>query len=134
MNFSLKRDARIMRGTSYRFNREQDILCLVYMVSRTLRRWGSLKNLFYHFFREEHGDIKIALQGFVDYLMAVDTRPVYKHGQKPYGLLQLLPSPLKGSACKRMNLFLRWMVRTRDIDLGLWDRIPASKLVIPLDT
>ena len=133
-NFSLKRDGRFLRGISYRFNREEDILCLVYIVSRALKQWGSLKNLFYHFYREDHVDIKIALQGFIDYLTALDTTPVYKSAEKPYGLLQLLPSPRKGSACKRLNLFLRWMVRNRDIDLGIWDRIPASKLIIPLDT
>ena len=46
----------------------------------------------------------------------------------------LLPSPAKGSACKRLNLFLRWMVRCDDVDPGGWSDISLSKLVIPLDT
>ncbi|MCK4535312.1 MAG: TIGR02757 family protein, partial [Syntrophobacterales bacterium] len=46
----------------------------------------------------------------------------------------LLPLPAKGSACKRLNLFLRWMVRRDDVDPGGWDDISPSKLVIPLDT
>ena len=46
----------------------------------------------------------------------------------------LLTSPRDGSACKRMNLFLRWMVRRTPPDLGLWDFIDPSKLVVPLDT
>lgn len=46
----------------------------------------------------------------------------------------LLPSPIKGSACKRQNLFLRWMVREDDVDPGGWGRVLASKLVVPLDT
>ena len=46
----------------------------------------------------------------------------------------LLPSPAKGSSCKRLHLFLRWMVRRDDIDPGGWDDIPASALIIPLDT
>ncbi len=50
------------------------------------------------------------------------------------GLLQFFPSPSKGSACKRMNLFLRWMIRKRDIDFGIWKGIPENKLIIPLDT
>ncbi|MBW2545477.1 MAG: TIGR02757 family protein, partial [Deltaproteobacteria bacterium] len=45
-----------------------------------------------------------------------------------------VPLPAKGSACKRLNLFLRWMVRRDDVDPGGWDDIPPSKLVIPLDT
>jgi uncharacterized protein DUF2400 len=44
-------------------------------------------------------------------------------------------SPAAGSPCKRLNMFLRWMVRGPDgIDLGLWKFVPPSKLVIPLDT
>jgi len=46
----------------------------------------------------------------------------------------MLPDPAKGSACKRMNLFLRWMIRKDDLDFGLWNEIPPSKLVIPVDT
>lgn len=47
----------------------------------------------------------------------------------------LFPFPSKGSPCKRLNLFLRWMVRNGDgVDLGIWDDIPKNKLVIPLDT
>ncbi|MFZ3122817.1 MAG: TIGR02757 family protein [Thermodesulfovibrionales bacterium] len=49
-------------------------------------------------------------------------------------LIQFFPSPSKGSACKRMNLFLRWMIRKRDIDFGIWKGIPENKLIIPLDT
>ena len=44
-----------------------------------------------------------------------------------------LPSPVNGSACKRLNLFMRWMVRQDDVDPGGWARIPASKLIVPLD-
>ena len=43
------------------------------------------------------------------------------------------PSPLDGSACKRLNLFLRWMVRRDGVDLGVWKAVDAAHLVIPLD-
>ena len=46
----------------------------------------------------------------------------------------MFPLPSKGSACKRSNLFLRWMVRQDDLDFGIWDKIPKSKLIIPVDT
>ena len=46
----------------------------------------------------------------------------------------LVPSPSRGSACKRLNLFLRWMVRCDEIDPGGWHGIEPSKLIIPLDT
>ena len=43
------------------------------------------------------------------------------------------PSPEDGSACKRLNLYLRWMVRREGVDLGVWKSVDASRLVIPLD-
>jgi uncharacterized protein (TIGR02757 family) len=46
----------------------------------------------------------------------------------------LLPSPGRGSACKRLNLFLRWMVRSDEVDTGVWQGVAASKLIVPLDT
>jgi len=133
-DFYLARDKKYFRGISYRFNKEEDVLCLVYMISHTLKKWGSLKNIFYHYYNPAHEDIKYALEKFVNHLMNINTSPVYGKNIKPYGLKQFFPSPKSGSACKRLNLFLRWMVRTKDIDLGIWNKIPPSKLIIPLDT
>ena len=50
------------------------------------------------------------------------------------GLFHLIPSPELGSACKRLNLFLKWMIRKSSVDLNIWKNIPANKLIIPLDT
>ena len=44
-----------------------------------------------------------------------------------------MPNPAKGSACKRLNMFLRWMVRDGKVDLGIWNFMPKSELLIPLD-
>ena len=55
--------------------------------------------------------------------------------KRRHGVRFLLPSPSEGSACKRLNLFLRWMVRAEDgIDCGVWTRVSSRQLVIPLDT
>lgn len=121
------------KGISYRFNRERDVLAFLYILSEILKKYHSLKDLFY--FHDKGGDdLKSALTGFVNDYFNVDTTPVYGRNLKPQGLLQLLPSPEKGSACKRANLFLRWMVRRRDIDFGIWDKVEPSRLIIPLDT
>jgi uncharacterized protein (TIGR02757 family) len=134
MDFDLRKDGKYLRGISYRFNKEEDVLCLMFMLSRILREHGSLKNLFYNYYRSEHKDIKNALTGFTDFFMKIVTTPVYGRNVRPDGLRQFFPSPESGSACKRMNLFLRWMVRTKDTDLGVWNKIPPSRLIIPLDT
>jgi uncharacterized protein (TIGR02757 family) len=57
-----------------------------------------------------------------------------KKGKVTGGIKFMLPDPAKNSACKRMNLFLRWMVRKDNIDFGLWHEIGTDKLVIPVDT
>ncbi len=132
--FTLKKDADIFRDIRYRFNREKDVLCLIYLLSQVIKEWTSLKSLFAHYYKPDHEDIRPALEGMVEYFLSMDTSPVYGRNVKPPGLTQLLASPAKGSACKRMNLFLRWMVRTKDVDLGVWDNISPSKLIIPLDT
>jgi uncharacterized protein (TIGR02757 family) len=56
-------------------------------------------------------------------------------GRPPAGYRALFPSPLdrSGSPCKRMTLFVRWMVRDRYPDLGLWHAVPMGELRIPLD-
>lgn len=134
MNFTLKKDGKYFNDIRYRFNREKDVLCLAYMLSEALKRWNSLKSLFYHYYRPEQEDIGDALDSFVDFFLRIDTSQIYEGNIKPHSLTHFFPSPKKGSACKRMNLFLRWMVRTRDIDFGIWNKIPPSKLIIPLDT
>ncbi|MBN2284570.1 MAG: TIGR02757 family protein [Deltaproteobacteria bacterium] len=50
------------------------------------------------------------------------------------GKNSLLPDPRRGSACKRLNLFLRWMVRRDRVDPGGWHDISPSRLIVPLDT
>jgi uncharacterized protein (TIGR02757 family) len=134
MNFSLQKDRKYFNGLKYRFNQEKDIVCFLYILSRILRQWKSLKNLFYHHHETAKVDIRESLAHVSSCFMGIDTSPVYGKNIKPHGLSHFFPSPKNGSACKRMNLFLRWMVRTRDIDLGIWDEIEPSKLIIPLDT
>ena len=134
LNFNPKKDGKYFRGISYRFNSEDDILCFIFMLSSALKKWGSLRNLFYHNYDPEDKDIQNALTGFINFFLSLDTSPIYKKNLKPHGLSHFFPSPEKGSACKRLNLFLRWMVRNKDVDLGIWNKIPPSKLIIPLDT
>ena len=63
----------------------------------------------------------------IDYFYSRVTMPVTK------GFYHLLPNPQKNSAMKRMCMFLRWLVRDGDVDLGIWKFIPKSEIMIPLD-
>jgi uncharacterized protein (TIGR02757 family) len=134
LDFSIAGQAKRFEGIQYRFNRNQDIICLLYMLHIILRKEGSLESVFIKHFRETDENIGNGLTAMMDRFLSVDTTKIYGRNLKPSGLTQFFPSPAKGSACKRPSLFLRWMVRDKDIDLGIWKNIPKDKLVIPLDT
>jgi len=101
----------------------QDMCDLLAGIRAALERHGSLEGAFLHWFREDDATVVPALTTFVDEVRAGMRRP------KNY----LLPSPRGGSACKRLNLFLRWMARSDTVDPGGWTRVPPSRLVVPLD-
>lgn len=132
-DFSLKRDAKHIQGIRYRFHGEKDIVGLMHLLSRVLQDHGSLKNLFLKHYTDDQEDIGQALSCFSENLADAGRPPGSLNNGRPTALT-FFPSPRTGSACKRLNLFLRWMVRSGDIDLGVWKEIPPSKLIIPLDT
>ncbi|TAL25417.1 MAG: TIGR02757 family protein [Nitrospirae bacterium] len=134
LDFKIKRQGKLFSGINYRFNKNKDIVCLIYIISELFRTHKSIENTFALFYTEDDIDTGHGLTGFIDYILKIDTSGVYGRDIKPVGFLQFFPSPEKGSACKRMNLFLRWMIRDKDIDFGIWRSIPKNKLVIPLDT
>ena len=65
---------------------------------------------------------------------AIDLVKVYGRRRKNPGAHYFFTRPSTGSACKRMNLFLRWMARTDGVDPGGWSGLPPRQLVVPLDT
>jgi uncharacterized protein (TIGR02757 family) len=80
-------------------------------------------------------DIGPALEKFVQMILDTKVAIPSTSSQAPSNFKFLLPLPSRGSACKRLNLFLRWMVRPDDgIDFGIWKKISPSQLIIPLDT
>jgi uncharacterized protein (TIGR02757 family) len=111
-----------MRRFRYRVTDDQAIARLLIGVSASLHRHGSLKAAFNHGDDPSDATIVPALGRFVDEIAGPDR------------LGHLLPHPDHQSACKRLMLYLRWMVRRDEIDLGLWTGIDAARLVIPLDT
>ncbi|MCE5311965.1 MAG: TIGR02757 family protein [Nitrospiraceae bacterium] len=128
INFERRRDAKLFSGISYRFNSESDILSLVSTLSKAYRKYGSIEALFLKYFSQEDANTGKGLEGMAAELIAG------AGSNASSGFMQFFPLPSKGSACKRMNLFLRWMIRDRDIDFGIWKKIPKNRLIIPLDT
>ncbi len=134
LHFTVARQTKLFQGIQYRFNRNEDIICLLYMLHIILQKERSLENVFMHHYRDTDENIGNGLAAMMDRFLSVDTTKIYGRNIKPSGLVQFFPSPEKGSTCKRSALFLRWMIREKDIDFGIWKNIPKNKLVIPLDT
>lgn len=133
--FDPARDASVLRPLYYRMHTGTDIAALLYLLQQAVRRHGSAGALFRTCWRDDDPNVGPAIDRFVDALEGIDLEPVLGKAARPYGLSLFLSRPSKGSACKRLNMLLRWLVRPDDgVDLGLWSFVPASKLVVPLDT
>jgi uncharacterized protein (TIGR02757 family) len=129
------RDWAGLEDLVYRFNRGADLGCLLWACGEAQRERGSLGALFEDGLREGDGTLRDGLERFTGWLRGRDFAAVRRQLGRPRALEHLLPAPSTGGACKRLNLFLRWMVRGRTggVDFGVW-HLPASMLVIPLDT
>jgi uncharacterized protein (TIGR02757 family) len=76
-----------------------------------------------------------AIEGFSRAARAVDLRPAYgRRAPGGPGVSYFFSRPSSGGACKRINLFLRWMVRQDGVDPGGWTAVAPAQLVVPLDT
>ncbi len=135
LTFDPERDAHRFDGFVHRFNSGRDLAVLCYLLKQVLRVYGSLKAFFLAGYDPSDQDIGKALTHFVEGLLRLDVSPFYPNGLLPRGagVRFFLPSPRDGSACKRLNLFLRWMVRRDHLDLGLWPEVAPSKLIMPVD-
>jgi uncharacterized protein (TIGR02757 family) len=132
--FDPRRDAAAFDGLVHRWTRERDLIALVWVIRQMLDRSGTIEGFFLEGYDEGAADIATALDSFSARAMALDLTAAYGRVPKRAGVSYFFPSPSKGSACKRLNLFLRWMVRSDALDLGVWTRVASSKLVVPLDT
>ncbi|MCI0549199.1 MAG: TIGR02757 family protein [Candidatus Rokubacteria bacterium] len=133
--FDLAGDAALFDGFHYRFNRPRDLVAFSAAVAAILRGHGSLGAFFARGFRPGDGDVGPALERFVAEGFLHDGIAALFPGRRfSYGYRHLFPRPSTGGACKRLHLFLRWMVRRTPPDLGLWPDIPPSALLIPVDT
>jgi uncharacterized protein (TIGR02757 family) len=119
LSFDPHEAMRRFAGFSHRFHKTNDLVAFLGCIARAIRSHGSLGALFEEGYDGNDADIGPSLARFVTAL-----------GADGY----LTSSPNDGSACKRMNLWLRWMVRRTPPDLGLWTFVDPAKLVMPLDT
>jgi uncharacterized protein (TIGR02757 family) len=123
-----------LRAMVHRWTRGVDIAALLWILRQMLERSGSIEGFFREGYRDAAVDVGEALDSFSQRALALDVREVYGRMPARAGVCYFFPRPSAGSGCKRLNLFLRWMVRHDGVDLGAWRTIPAAKLIVPLDT
>ena len=119
----------------HRWIRGRDLVALLLILQRMLREHGSIENFFVAGDDPASPDVGAALDSFSTRALQTDLREVYgRRALKRVGVCYFFPRPSAGSACKRLNLFLRWMVRRDAIDMGVWTTVSPSRLIVPLDT
>jgi len=126
-NFLLHHSANDLKPLEHFVHRTfngNDLIVFIQRLRSIYTEWGGLETLFSTGYRES--GIEGALAAFRStFLLGVESSHIKKH----------VADVTSGSACKRLNMFLRWMVRSSDegVDFGIWKNIPASALQIPLD-
>lgn len=116
-----KRDTmESFEGFKHRFTTGREMGCFLAGIGRILREKGSLYGLL------NKGTDALWPDVLESFALQIN--------QAAGGLSSLLPLPSRGSACKRLMMFFRWMVRRDEVDVGDWHELGTHRLIIPLDT
>ncbi len=122
-----EKDRRAFLSFKHRTFQPTDTLYFLAFFQQYYRQFDSLETAFATHMHPNDTDIRKALTGFHNRFFSLPDVPdrTRKH----------VSTPARKSACKRLNMFLRWMVRKDNagVDFGLWKRITPSQLMIPLD-
>ncbi len=113
---------RTFAGFKHRFATGEQVAAMIFGAGRLIDTYGSLESAFADGITHQDKTTMPALAAFADRLRTAAGR-----------LGHLLACPSAGSACKRLHLYLRWMVRADEVDPGCWKSVPAAMLVVPVD-
>jgi uncharacterized protein (TIGR02757 family) len=131
--FEPARDRDRFKHLVHRWTNGADFAALAWILRQMIDRSGSIENFFVEGLANDAIDVGEALQSFSTRALALDVAAVYRRKPKP-GVAYFFSRPSSGGACKRLNLFLRWMVREDRVDLGVWKKVRPGQLIVPLDT
>ena len=116
-----------IKNCDYRFSKDCDLIQILEILNKLYTENESLETLFEYNYKRKQ-DVWDMFQGVTDYFYA------RKEHETTRGFYHLLPNPAKNSALKRLNMLMRWFIRKSNVDIGIWDFMPKSELLIPLDT
>ena len=134
MEFEPDRHSHLFASFRYRFNRPCDMVAFCVAMRQILERHGSLERCFLAGDENPRDDVGPPLERFARAFLEADLSQVFPRGRVSRGYRHLFPLPSTGGPCKRLHLFLRWMVRRERPDLGLWRSVSPARLLIPVDT
>ena len=127
-NYIKNGDFSNLKGIGYRFSKDYDVIPMFEILHKLYSESKGLEELFKYSFIRDRGDkYDKFLQKVADYFYA---RAPKDTGQ---GFYHMIPNPKKGGPMKRMNMFLRWMIRKSSVDIGIWNFMTPADLYIPLD-
>jgi len=134
LDFSLlqKSDKQIRKGLSnhyYRFQKSEDVIA-IFIALKRLKEIDTIENIFYQGYQKEHN----ILDGLWNFIKTL--QDIYPYDSRGYRfLIGSIPKNInRAGTYKRYLMFLRWMVRDNNLDMGLWSKIDKADLIMPLDT
>jgi uncharacterized protein (TIGR02757 family) len=132
--FEPARDRDRFKHLVHRWTNGADFAALTWILHQMIDRNGSIEGFFVEGLAADAVDVGEALQSFSTRALALDVTAVYGRKKPKPGVAYFFSRPSSGGACKRLNLFLRWMVRDDQVDMGVWKRVAPGQLIVPLDT
>lgn len=133
-NFDPARDRHCFKHLVHRWTNGADFAALVWILHQMIARRGSIEGFFIEGLTADAVDVGAALQSFSARALALDVSAIYGKKRPKPGVAYFFSRPSSGGACKRLNLFLRWVVREDRVDLGVWKKVKPGQLIVPLDT
>jgi uncharacterized protein (TIGR02757 family) len=123
-----KKNLKKLSGFKHRTFNDTDLLCLIQFLKMHFTKHNSLEAAFSKWMQPGDATVENALTGFHNYVFS--NQEYFAERTRKH-----IATPAKKSACKRLNMFLRWMVRQDDkgVDFGIWKNISPSQLICPLD-
>lgn len=133
-NFIMNFEPKVLGDFNYRFGKPDDFAQIFNILKNLYQKDGGLEELFKYGYNCVHQSI--SSHKTQENMFVPVTDYFYSRAENPdaIGFKFMIPDANKGSAMKRMCMFLRWMVRKKPVDFEIWDFMPASDLLIPLDT
>lgn len=133
--FDPARDGKAYATFVHRWTRGRDVVALLWVLRQMIDAAGSIEGFFAEGDDQAAADVTAGLDSFSRRALSLDLSRVYGQSRPPAtGVPYFFSRPSTGGACKRLNLYLRWMVRRDAVDFGVWTHVTPARLIVPLDT